>query len=405
MLQGQLGPVVPVRTTPLPARPHLVAPPHAPARAPAGPARMRRRHWGIVLSFLILVALPAAVCAWYLWTRAADQYASYVGFSVRREDSASALEMLGGLSALSGSSSADTDILYDYMFSPGLVAAIDDELDLRSIWSKAPDDPVFAYAPPGAIEDLVDHWKRKVRISYDSGTHLIEIRVLAFEPEDATRIAQAILDRSDRMINALSDIAREDILGAARADLAAAETRVATARATLTTFRDRNQIVDPGTDAEGQTGLLAKLQEQLAEALIDVDMMAPEMPASDHRLRQAQARVGVIEARIAAERKKLGPGASGDPGVSFASVVGEYERLTTDLEFAEESYHATRAALDAALADARRQGRYLAAHIAPTHAETARFPQRKTLFATTAAFLLLGWGTLVLVAYALRDRR
>jgi capsular polysaccharide transport system permease protein len=124
---------------------------------PVPASSLRPRHWALILSFLAVVALPVAVSGWYLWARAADQYASYVGFSVRKEEAGSPLDLIGGLAAISGSSSADTDILYEYMQSPGLVADIDAELDLRAIWSKAPGDPVFAYAAPGTIEDLVDH--------------------------------------------------------------------------------------------------------------------------------------------------------------------------------------------------------------------------------------------------------
>ncbi len=251
----------------MPQAPALV-PPETATRPPAQASRMRPRHWGLLASFVALVLLPAAVTAWYLWTKAADQYASYVGFSVRKQEAPSALDLLGGLAAVSGSSSADTDILYEYMHGPGLVAAIDAELDLRAIWSKATGDPVFAYAAPGTIEDLLDHWERMVRVSYDSSTHLIEVRVLAFDPDDAQRIAQAIFTRSGDMINALSDIAREDTIRHARRDLTEAEARLTTARRSMTAFRNRTQIVDPTADVLGQTGLLAKLQEQLAEALI-----------------------------------------------------------------------------------------------------------------------------------------
>ena len=392
------------RPTVLPplARPALVPPMRYPA---AGPARLRRRHLGLIATFAALVLAPALISAWYLWARAADQYASYVGFSVRKEETSSAIEMLGGLASLSGSSSGDTDILYDYMFSPGLVAEIDAEVDLRAIWSKAGHDPLFAYAPPGTIEDLVDHWRRKVRVTYDSGTRLIELRVLAFDPDDARRVAAAILAKSGAMINRLSAIARDDTIRYARDDLARAQAQLTDARLAMTDFRNRTQIVDPTTDVQSQTGLLGKLQEQLADALITVDMMSPTMRDGDLRLAQARTRVSVIETRIAAERRKLGLGEDGGKGTVYATLMGDYEHLASDLQFAEQSQAAARAAYDAAQAEARRQGRYLAAHIAPTRAESARFPQRWTLLSVITVFLFLTWATCALIYYALRDRR
>ena len=59
----------------------------------------------------------------------------------------------------------------------------------------------------------------------------------------------------------------------------------------------------------------------------------------------------------------------------------------------------------AAQADARRQTRYLAAHVRPTLAERAEYPQRGVILWFVALFLFLTWAILVLVAYALRDRR
>ena len=48
---------------------------------------------------------------------------------------------------------------------------------------------------------------------------------------------------------------------------------------------------------------------------------------------------------------------------------------------------------------------YLAAHVLPTLAERAEYPRRELLLSMIGLFLLLGWSIMVLVYYALRDRR
>ena len=85
--------------------------------------------------------------------------------------------------------------------------------------------------------------------------------------------------------------------------------------------------------------------------------------------------------------------------------MGEYEALSVDLEFAQEAYTAARVAYDTARNEARRQSRYLAAHITPTRAERAEYPQRFTIWGLTGLFLFMAWSIGVLVAYALKDRR
>lgn len=393
--------VVPVTPSPAAAP---VSPPKA-VRPPVRPARLKSRHAGVLASLLLFVLLPAAAVAYYLWEIAADQYASTVGFSVRREEVGSALDILGGITALSGSSSSDTDILYEFIQSQKLVAEIDTALDLRVIWSRPENDPVFAYAAPGTIEDLAAHWRRKVQVSYDAGSQLIEVRALAFTPEDATAIATTIYEKSSEMINALSAIAREDSIRFARQDLDEAVARLKTARLALTAFRNKNQIVDPATDIQSQASLLGLLQARLAEALIELDLLNDATKATDPRVIQAQRRIAVIENRIHEERRKLGIGSEAAGDEVLADVLGEYESLVVDREFAERTYTASLATYDGALAEARRQTRYLAAHVLPTSAESAQFPQRLTLLALASLFLFLIWSICLLVYYSLKDRR
>ncbi|GAA4226832.1 capsular polysaccharide transport system permease protein [Sagittula marina] len=373
----------------------------------ASSARLRKRHWGVLASFVLGVVLPILVVGWYLWTKAADQYASTVAFSVRTEENNSALELLGGITSLSGSSSSDTDILFEYLQSQKLVSDMDAAVNLRAIWSKPLDqDPYFAFDPAGSIEDLVAHWDRMVDIYYDDGAGLIEVRARAFTAKDAQLISSTLFGQSSAMINDLSAIAREDAIGYARQDLEAAQDQLKTAREAVTLFRNANQLVDPSVDLQTQAGLLGTLEGQLADALIEFDLLRLSTRSDDPRITQAERRIDVIQDRINAERRKLGlAGGTAEGDDVYANLFGEYERLVVDREFAEASYTAARASYESAQAEARRQSRYLAAYVKPTLAESARFPERGVLLGLAALLILLVWGTIVLVIYALKDRR
>ncbi|WP_422072456.1 capsule biosynthesis protein [Sulfitobacter geojensis] len=391
---------------PAPARPVGPDIPKFNIKPPAKPARPRKRHRFLVFTFMLLVVSPIVLVAYYLWTQAADQYASRVAFSVRTEEQSSAIELLGGITELSGSSSSDTDILFAYLSSQELVSRVDQRVDLRTVWSRISieQDPIFAFDPEGTIEDLQEHWERKISIIYDSSTGLIDLEVLAFDPQDALRVAQAILDECTAMINSLSRIAQEDSIRFTREELASAVERLKTARRALTQFRNRTQIVDPSIDTQNQMGLLVTLQQQLAEALIDHDLLQDTTRENDPRITQAKRRIEVIEGRISSERGNLGLGVDGESGEAFANLVGEYEGLIVDREFAEAAYVAALAAHDLALAEVRKQSRYLAAHVKPTLAERAQFPKRELILALSAVFCFFTWSILCLVYYSLRDR-
>ncbi|MGV6849301.1 MAG: capsule biosynthesis protein, partial [Marinibacterium sp.] len=340
--------------------------------------------------------------------RATDQYASYVGFSVRTEEQGSSIEGLFGIAGISGSSSSDTDILYEFLQSQQLVAAVDAALDLRTIWSRpgTDADPVFSYDPSGTIEDLTDHWAKKVKIYYDSNSGLIDLRVLAFDPLEAQAIAQEIYDEASAMINRLSAIAREDAISYTRDELDQAKAELRAARLDIQAFRNRTQIIDPAVQGQTQSGLIGALESELANAQIDLQLLRDTARAADPRITQTERRIEAIRRQIASERSELGLAVEEDAGDStVADLVGQYETLAVDLQFAEEAYTAARAAYDAARNEARRQSRYLAAHVPPTLAEKSQYPDRASIMALVTTFLFLSWAFLVLVVYALRDRR
>ena len=375
----------------------------------AGRARLKLRHFMVMISFILFVAAPVTGAAWYLYTQAADQYASKVGFTVRREEVGSAMEILGGLTSLSSASSSDIDILYEFIQSQELVRAIDAKMDLEKIYSKPERDKVYRLTPDASIEDKVDYWSKMVRLTYAAGTGLIEVEVRAFDPQDAHNIAQELFDQSSAMINELSSVARSDATGYARDELDQAVARLKKARQALTLFRNETQIVDPLADIAGRMGLLNSLQSQLAESLIDADL---QEGANDPRLKQTRRRIEVIEQRIQSEREKLGvrTPSTNDSNTSsenevYADLIGTFESLSVDLEFAEKAYLSSLSAYDAAVAEARRQSRYLAAYLRPTLSETPRYPDRILTLAVVSMLLFGIWMLIVLVAYSLKDRR
>ncbi|WP_245894691.1 hypothetical protein [Paracoccus indicus] len=374
-----------------------------PVMPPASPAAFEKRHFGLAISFVLLVILPTFLAGFYLYTRAADQYASYVGFSVRSETASSPTDVLGGLGSLAGissSSTSDTDILYKFIQSRDLVERVNTRLDLQEIWSKAPNDPIFSYRGSDALEDLADEWERKVRIYYDNG--MIDLRILAFEAQDAQDIATAILDEGGTLINELNDIAREDALRYARTELERAQERLKTARQKVTEFRNQYQLVDPTADVQSQIGVVTSLQQQLAEQLVSLGMLQSNAQPNDPRISQTDLRIKVIREQIDAERQKF---SSDSEDVALSDVVGQYETLAVDRQFAETSYTAALASYESARAEAVRQSRYIASYIRPTLAQEAEFPQRGQLLAIIAGFLAVAWVIGALVFYSLRDRR
>lgn len=386
------------------------------ARSPQGrpgpvarPASLKPRHWGLLAGLAALVAAPLAATAFYLWAVAEDRYGSTVGFTVRSHDSSSAQDLLGGLAQFSGGAPAtDNDILFQYIRSQEMAAEVDRMVGLKAHFSaRWGRDKIFALWPDATREDLTWFWRRITQVSFNSASGLIEVQASAYDPATAQEITRAVLELSQNRINGLNRQAREDAMRFARADLDAALARLKSAREALVQFRTRTRIVDPSADMQSRMGVMNNLQQQLAEALIEHDLLHGTVPPADPRLRKAQQRISVIRGRIDAERQTFasgGGGMTGAVGEDYPTLIAEYERLSVDREYAEAAYTAALAAAEIAREDATRQSRYLAAYIRPTLAEAPEFPDRPVLAGLAAMFLLLVWSVLALVYYSIRDR-
>ncbi|MFO7854510.1 MAG: hypothetical protein R6V44_04715, partial [Paracoccaceae bacterium] len=388
--------------------------------APAsGAARRARRRalvsriavWG---SFLALVAAPTGIAGWYLYAKAADQYASEVSFAVRSLEGALPSPVMDLFGGSADSTTGDTQMLFEYLQSQPMVERVAADLPLREIYNRPEADPVFALGEAGTIEELVDYWNRAVTVAYDSTAGIIDVEVRAFRPGDARRVAEAVLEESEALINGLSTGARADAVRFAEIDLAEAEQRVRDARLALQSFRETQGTADVAGDITQEMGLIAQLRARRAEIEGDIESRrsvlsadSPVLEAMERRLAAVDAQIATAEARIAdGEIDPGGPeGAlAAGPRGTLAEAAGVQERLQVELEFATNMYTSAQSALEAARAEARRRQRYLATHIAPTLSQEPRYPER--LFWTVGIFgvALLSWAILLLITSSIRDR-
>ena len=364
--------------------------------------------WGGILSFIAFVIVPAAAAAWYLFWIAGDRSASRTAFSIRSNEMSAPVEIFGAVTQLGGSSAiTDGQILYDYIGSQPMLERARDALALDDAWNRHPGDWLFALGQDQPVEDVLWHWQRMVDVYLDTATGIVTVEARAFTPDDAQTIAQEVLSASGEMVNRLSEDARSDAVRHAAEELAGAERRLRAVRVKLREFRDLEQEVDPARNAQAALGLVAGLEEEKARAQVRLDSLGGVLDADAPRLRALRREIETLERRIAQERGRIGTGtdAHTPDARPLSQVVGDFEELVVDREFAEQAYTLALATYEQAQAEARRQSRYLAVHIPPTLSEEAEYPDRPILMATVIALCLAGWAILMLIAANVRERR
>lgn len=366
-----------------------------------GRAGWAKRHTVVVASFLLGFLLPAVVVTGYMFGVARDQYVSEVSFVVRDDETAQ-MGLLAGFGLTSaGNATTDAKMLYEYLRSPNFVADVDREIDLRAMFLRASGDPIFALKSDATQEDLIAYWRKMVTISVDSATGMIGIEARAFDPRDAQTITLAIHDAAGRLVNNVSDSARDNTVRYAERDLAKTVTRLHDARVAMARFRDSNRLMDPQAAVNINSTVIAGLSQELTEAMVALETLRAHGTA-DVKLIQAQTRVDVLNRRIEEEQQRY-VGQDRD-GVSFSTVIDEYTKLALDLELAEKAYSLALAGVEAARSKAEQDTRYLATFVEPTLPQTATRPRRMMISALAVIFIFIGWLSFVLIGSSNRDR-
>lgn len=296
----------------------------------------------------------------------------------------------------------DSNIVVQYVESRAAVDDIGKTLDLRKMFSRRRADRLSRLSLPAPVEELVRYWQGQVDAFFEAGDGTIVVKVRAFTPADALAIARAIVESSERLVNTLSQRARRDTLRQSQAEVQHAEGRLAEALAKLREFRDRKGVLDPKETANRTLALAAKLRERRLAAEAELSILKKY-------LRDKTPAIALLEARIAAlaaQQRSLDAevtAAPGPPAPALSAVMGSYDQLEAERNFAETAYRHALSALDRSRADADRRRIYLADFVAPSLPQEALYPRRWRALGLTILIAFALWAVGSLIAQAVRD--
>ncbi len=361
-----------LRLTPVveaPARPKA----EPPALKPAATSRKMRRG---IASFLLLVGVPTTLAVLYFCLFAANRYESETRFILRVPGrplmGAAAPDLLQSI----GVSRANDDgyVVREYLESRDAVSLLAEKAELRKRLSKAKWDLFWRYPSVFASGDnderLYDFYERIMSASFDSATGVSTLKIQAFAADDAQALAAALLNAAEEKVNRINDRARHDAMDLADAEVSRMRQRTLSAQSALTSFREREQMVDPGQSSLAILETIARLSMEAAQLSVQLNELTATSPQAP-QVKPLRNRRAAIEAQIAQERQRL----AGD-AQSIAPRIAEYERLMLEREFAERSLVAAMTALEVARVEAQKQQIYLERVSEPSRPDYPTYPLR-----------------------------
>ena len=378
-----------------------LAPARVQAHVVAAPRRRRRLPLRAIF-FLVFTLVPTIVVGGYLALFAAHRYTTEFRVAVRNVEplKSVAFPALLGIGGASQGAS-DSQAVVQFVQSRESVDELDKALGIRAKYSDPAIDWWSRLSASETIEGVVRYWRNFVDAYYDNVTGAIVVRVTAFSPDDSFAISKSVRDLSEALVNRMSAHARDDAVSFAKKEVADAQDTLGAIDAKLRALRDTEHIVDPRKTAEASLLLASKLQEEIANLNVQIDDQRKSLGENAPTLVANLDRQASLKRELASVQSTMTAGS--DSAKPLSSVIGAFDQLQSESEFAQKNYAVALAALETARLDASRQQIYLATIIPPAKPEEASFPQplRSAAFTFAAAAAL--WVILQLVYQAIRE--
>jgi capsular polysaccharide transport system permease protein len=372
------------------------------------PKLAQKRSYTSLIWFFLGFVVPVTLASVYYLFIAADQYVVEFRFNVRDAASAaSTAPSAGGLMSLigsiGGSTVNDNYLVTDYLNSRQVVQELQDRIDVVHLYSKPEADWWTRFNPKKPFEDFVKYWGKMASARYDMVSGIAVAQVRAFTPEDALLIGQTMVKLSEELVNGIGTRSQKDAVTFTTGQVAKAEKRLSDARAALTAYRNKFGIIDPTTSVAASNSALTQQQRQnLAQletqlASLKAQNLAPNAPM----IVSLESQVKSTREQIERTEAEVGRGRLGSP---LSTVVGEYEKLNLEVQFAQAMVTSTMASLESARANAAAQHLYITPYVRPSLPQSSTYPDRPLDILGAAALSFAFWLGGLLIVRAIRER-
>ena len=372
---------------------------HMPLQLQAGRASWFRR--GVWIGFFLGVVLPSLLGALYFGFFAANQYVSEARFAVR-DASSSTSDLLSGLGGLAGIQRLqDSYIVSDYIKSSAIFDELDRSIGLRRRYGRPEADFLARLDVDEPIEDMVRYWRWMVDIKIDLTSGIMTLKVKAFTRDDALAIATQVVKLSERLVNELSERARQNALKQAKEQLSRSEQNLRKALVGVRDTRNAEGILDASKSAEALTTLvsdarsaLLSLQQEYQANNRTVRPDAPHMKILQSRIETTQRQIKELEGRMAGTENAS----------NLSASQAALDRGALVLKVAQDQYSLAAGKFELARLQVETQQSYLEAFVPPRLADDALYPKRILYSFLIALAALALWAAGVGVAMLIRNK-
>ena len=329
----------------------------------------------MLLKLWAIVLMPAFVVGYFLWFVASPMYESEASFFVESADGASPTS--GGIlsSFIGGGGSNDPVAVQTYVNSRDVLRLLNAEHDWGAHFQSADLDFRVRLSDNATFEEAYDHYRGMVTVSHDPTEGIVELAVLANDPQTARRFNEAIIGYAEDMVDALSDRIRRDAMKDADANVAEAETRLRAAQIAETEIRKQQEIFSIEAEVANSMSIVTGMETELETKTARLTNLLRVTSEDDPRVQRIENQIDTLRSQINRRRGSIA-GHTQQNERSLADINAKLSRAHLDVQAAMAIFTSALQAREVARSNAIRQHRYLSRVSEPSLPDEASHPKK-----------------------------
>lgn len=349
--------------------------------------------------FLFIFLLPLAGIAIYELRFASDRYHSDSTIIITDQRvTAPSLDLSAiGLPAQGGAK--DALVVTEFMGSIDMLQYLDAKLHLREHYSDSRIDWWTRLPTGDSLEDFHGYMSQYMTVAYDIDSEIIRLHVEAFDRDYARAIVNAILERSQVLIDRLNEKVATEQTKFFEQQLLKTEQRLRDVRSEMLKFQNENRLMSTEAQATLVGSNIADLEKALLAKQGELNIRLQELNEGSPQIQVLRGEIESIRSQLNQEKDRL----SGGSSAAVAGLDSKFREIQFNVEFAGNIYKSNLAQLEQARVDAVQRLKYLVVVTPPTLADASIFPNHGFIIGTAAMILMMVFFILSLIIAIIRE--
>ncbi|MCY0096386.1 capsule biosynthesis protein [Hoeflea ulvae] len=354
-----------------------------------------------LISFFLMVIIPSLISIFYFTLLASDQFTAEARFAVRSLADDSTEASPGGNLFTMRAASQDSYVVTSFIHSSEILSRLDGKIDYRAIFESPEADFWSRLDPEASREEFLDYWADHVTAYIDGPSSIVTLTVRTFNPDDSVRLATAILEESEKLVNELTIRARDDLLASYRQEVDRTTVQYQQALSDLNRLQKQTGFLSPDDEAKQTGTLLTGLLSQAMELDSRIFVLRQSNGTGSPSYQQLLNARESLTQQIDNLQQRL----VGSDDLALTNLITEYSEVETNRIVAEKLFETAKQNYDQAFAAALRKALYLTVFIDPSLPEESFYPRRFVSPLLLSLGFLVFWSLLSLVWASVEDHR